>query len=139
MQTQKVNSMDPVYNKYDRVTPEKLLDETVFYKLLITQLKNQDPLSPMKPEDFTAQLAQLSQLEEARKLNDYMRLMSAGLIGKEITTTSSDQSRKVTGIEVDQKEHKVMLDLDDGSTADLKDIKSITFTNLKKQGGVKND
>ena len=133
MQAQKINSMSPIYHKYDRVTPEKLLDESVFYKLLITQLRNQDPLSPMKPEDFTAQLAQLTQLEEVRKLNDYMRLMSAGLIGKEVVTSDSEEPKKVTSLKIDHKEHKVILQFEDGSTSDLNNITSIKETNQKKE------
>ena len=35
-----------------------------FLRLLITQLQNQDPLSPLSNEDFLSQLAQFQSLEE---------------------------------------------------------------------------
>lgn len=35
-----------------------------FLKLLLTQLQNQNPMDPMKPEQFASQLAQFSQLEQ---------------------------------------------------------------------------
>ena len=35
-----------------------------FLQLLVTQLKNQDPLDPMKSEEFAVNLAQFSQLEQ---------------------------------------------------------------------------
>ena len=35
-----------------------------FLKLLVTQLQNQDPMSPEDPKDFVAQLAQFSSLEQ---------------------------------------------------------------------------
>ena len=36
---------------------------------LVTQLQNQDPLSPMEDTDFIAQMAQFSALEEMSALN----------------------------------------------------------------------
>lgn len=40
-----------------------------FLKLLITQLKNQDPLEPLNATDFTAQLAQFAAVEQGIKTN----------------------------------------------------------------------
>lgn len=40
-----------------------------FLKILITQLQNQDPLSPQKAEDFASQLAEFSQLEQMQNMN----------------------------------------------------------------------
>ena len=129
MQAQDINGRSAVYNDYQRVTPERMLDESVFYKLLITQLQNQDPLSPMNPEDFTAQLAQLTQLEEMRKLNSYMGLMFANLIGKEVITDEDKNAKKITGVEIDNKNHNLLLELEDGSTANLNDIRIIKESN----------
>lgn len=41
-----------------------------FLELLVTQLKHQDPLNPMQPDAFAAQLAQFSSVEQLTKLND---------------------------------------------------------------------
>jgi flagellar basal-body rod modification protein FlgD len=41
-----------------------------FLQLLITQMRNQDPLSPMDNQEFLAQLAQFSSLEQMQNLND---------------------------------------------------------------------
>ena len=41
-----------------------------FLNLLVTQLRNQDPLEPVKQEDFLAQLAQFSTLEGVEKINE---------------------------------------------------------------------
>jgi flagellar basal-body rod modification protein FlgD len=70
-----------------------------FLKLLITQLRNQDPLSPLEPHEFAAQLAQFSSVEQLTQLNEEMAAQgqtlelnallsktsfSAALIGKQI-------------------------------------------------------
>ncbi len=70
-----------------------------FLKLMIEQLKNQDPLSPMEGTEFTAQLAQFSSLEQLNNMSDSLEqsisanyqltqavnnTMTASLIGKEV-------------------------------------------------------
>ena len=42
---------------------------TDFLTLLTIQLKNQDPIDPVKQEDFIAQLSQFSMLEEIESMN----------------------------------------------------------------------
>jgi flagellar basal-body rod modification protein FlgD len=41
-----------------------------FLNLLVTQLRNQDPTSPMQPYEFASQLAQFSSVEQLSQLND---------------------------------------------------------------------
>jgi flagellar basal-body rod modification protein FlgD len=43
----------------------KQLGESDFLNLLVTQLKNQDPLKPVDNQEFVAQLAQFSQLQQS--------------------------------------------------------------------------
>jgi len=49
------------------------LGKNDFLTLLVTQLQNQDPLSPMENTEFTAQLAQFSSLEELFNINDNLK------------------------------------------------------------------
>ena len=96
------------------------LDKDDFLKLLVTQLKYQDPLNPMEDREFIAQTAQFSSLEQMQNMNKVMEhgfgelvdlqyeLLatfntwqtmgnSFNLIGKEITGFT-DQNEKITGI-----------------------------------------
>jgi len=46
------------------------VDQKQFLQLFIAQLQHQDPLSPLEPDQLTAQLAQFSQLEQLTGVND---------------------------------------------------------------------
>ena len=48
---------------------KKALDKDAFLKLLVTQLKNQDPLNPQNPDQMAAQLAQFSTVEQLTEAN----------------------------------------------------------------------
>lgn len=69
-----------------------------FLKLLVAQLRAQDPLEPVKDQEFTAQLAQFSMLDGIEKLNanfgDMLAMQQltqgAGLLGKSVIYTLSD-------------------------------------------------
>jgi flagellar basal-body rod modification protein FlgD len=51
-----------------------------FLKLLVTQLKNQDPLNPMDNAQLTSQLSQISTVTGIEKLNASIQAMSASLM-----------------------------------------------------------
>ena len=74
---------------------DKKLGRDAFLKILLAQLRYQDPLDPMKGTEFTAELAQFSSLEQLFNVNDQLGEMKSvqygstffqalGLIGKEI-------------------------------------------------------
>jgi len=52
------------------LTGGKTMGKEAFLKLLVAQLKNQDPLAPQDNTQFVAQLAQFSSLEQGMGVND---------------------------------------------------------------------
>lgn len=72
---------------------------TNFLSLLMTQLKNQDPTSPMDTNQFTSQLVQYSSVEQQINTNTNLTnlitatqsntiLQSTALVGKQVTATN---------------------------------------------------
>ncbi len=52
-------------------------DFQTFLKMLTVQMKNQDPLDPVKSEDFAVQLATFSGVEQQVRTNDLLKAMQA--------------------------------------------------------------
>lgn len=69
-----VNQLDPSLtnipaSKKSEEENDGVVGQTEFLEILVEQLKNQDPMDPMKNEEFAVQLAQFSQLEQLVNLN----------------------------------------------------------------------
>jgi len=77
-----------------------------FFRLLITQLSFQDPLKPIDNEAFIAQIAQFTNLEQTRQINDRLNSLltiqssnqAIGLIGRtvEVATATGSVVGQVT-------------------------------------------
>lgn len=84
------------------------LGKDEFLKLLVTQLSNQDPLSPVDNQAFIAQLAQFATVEQQSQMNSTLESLVmaqasanqtniANLVGKNVTFTSNDVVLGATG------------------------------------------
>lgn len=77
-------------------TKQSDLGKDEFLKLLMAQLKHQDPLDPMDDKQFISQMATFSQLEQSINMSETMKVLTnqqsqsnflaySNLINKEIT------------------------------------------------------
>ena len=71
------------------------LGKDAFLQLLVTQLKNQNPLSPQDNGAFVAQLAQFSSLEGINTLNDSVNNISSNFSSSQALQASSLVGRNV--------------------------------------------
>ncbi len=92
--------------------PKHDLDKDAFLRLLVAQLKHQDPTSPLQPYELAAQLAQFSTVEQLSNLNAAMlsqtdatnaaglvgqTSLSASLLGRQIVAVGNQVSVPASG------------------------------------------
>jgi len=133
------------YKASTQNTGSSSLGKDDFLKILVTQLQNQDPTSPMEDKEFIAQMAQFSSLEQMQNLNTTMsnfitlqtqaNLISYGqFIGQEVNwnkietdksgaETYVSGSGKVTSIAY--KDDSVEFSLEDGTVVSPANISSM--------------
>lgn len=84
----------------------KTVDYQSFLKLLITEMKNQDPTNPIDSTQYMAQLAAFSNVEQATLTNSKLdRLLSTSAlaqadsaIGRTLTSADGATTGKVTSV-----------------------------------------
>jgi flagellar basal-body rod modification protein FlgD len=113
-----ISATDPFSGAATQAATQSL-DKNAFMKLLVSQLQHQDPLSPVANEEFVAQLATFSSLEQLEGLNQNVVAMialnqsnallsqltqSSALIGKDVTwqdfETEEEHSGKVESVKI---------------------------------------
>ena len=86
-------------------TPNQSMDSEVFMSLLVTQLQNQDPSSPMDTNQMIAQTTQLAMMEKLTEMATaseegfslQMRTSAAALVG-ETVTYADETGGEVSGL-----------------------------------------
>ncbi|WP_431278780.1 flagellar hook assembly protein FlgD [Leifsonia poae] len=83
-------------------TPSQSLDSEAFMKLLVTQLQNQDPSSPLDTNQMIAQTTQLAMMEKMTSMDStntenfalQMRMAAANLVGHTVNYLDKDGATK---------------------------------------------
>ncbi|ASV40234.1 flagellar hook assembly protein FlgD [Pseudomonas sp. NS1(2017)] len=104
----------------NKATGKQSLGKDAFLQLLVTQLKNQNPLSPQDNGAFVAQLAQFSSLEGINTLNDSVNAISSNFSSSQALQASSLVGRSII-IQTD----KAMVDTSKSMTGSV-DVKTAT-------------
>jgi flagellar basal-body rod modification protein FlgD len=84
-----ISSLNAKNNPTSKTETSASDTEDRFLKLLVTQMKNQDPLNPMDNAQVTSQMAQLSTVSGIDKLNTTLQALSDSMsIGQSLSATS---------------------------------------------------
>ncbi|MCK6257016.1 flagellar hook assembly protein FlgD [Fictibacillus sp. KIGAM418] len=103
--------------KKERQTGSNILGKDDFMKILMTQLQNQDPSSPMEDKEFISQMATFSSLEQMTNMSssfdkfiaqqyDNLFIQQSSLIGKNVTYLQETQDES-GAVKTESKESKV--------------------------------
>jgi flagellar basal-body rod modification protein FlgD len=94
LQINEYNSIDKVNNAsgtYRPAASNDNLDMQDFLNLIVAQMANQDPMSPMENTEFISQMAQFSSLQAMTDLREMsMEGQAANLIGKNVIVADYD-------------------------------------------------
>jgi flagellar basal-body rod modification protein FlgD len=107
-----------------------------FLKILLTQLMYQDPLKPVDNQEFMAQMAQFTALEQSQQLNEKMSLLvanqaalqSVGLLGRTVDLTSNGTAMtgSVTALSLSGESPSVTVTTTTGATLPNISLSQIT-------------
>lgn len=145
MQEPKQTEKAPKTDTTPLATSEEIdLDRDAFLKILITQLRYQDPMNPMEDKEFIAQMAQFSSLEQMQQMNQSLNTFLEGnfiyqasaLIGKEVAVKAGEGEETLGVVkEISFTEEGPMVILEDGNEYPMQDIVGISAVRSEGDDG----
>lgn len=137
------NWVDPA--KAVRKVGDSSLDKDAFMKLLLTQMKNQDPTNPLQSHEMAAQLAQFTSLEKLTNISEGIDSLTKAqapahnfealsLIGKAVSGDSSkiersdDKDSHAISFQVRQDAQKVTIKI---KNAEGQVVRTLESANMK--------
>ncbi|MBP2077661.1 flagellar hook assembly protein FlgD [Oceanobacillus polygoni] len=134
-------------------TPSANLGKEEFLKILMVQLQNQDPTSPMDDREFISQMATFSSLEQMMNMSNSIEMLVQSqlvspviqyshMIGQEVSYMGVDQETgeelgKVTSkvVAVSQSEGWAILELENGDKIYADAIIQVSDPSTKDETG----
>jgi flagellar basal-body rod modification protein FlgD len=111
------------------------LDKDAFLKLLVAQLRYQNPMEPLDGQEYMAQAAQFAAVErldglakaQAEVVTYQKMLIASSMIGRHVQGTNADVGTKVDGVvrSVKFTDGTPMLDVD-GQSVQFDSIEEVT-------------
>lgn len=109
-------------------------DKDTFMKLLVAQLKYQNPMQPADNNEYMNQMAVFAQVEKLTALLSsqqdaaawQQRLSAEGMVGRQVTGTGPDDVTRtgtVTAVHLDPGGPRLLLS--DGSTLSINDVTTV--------------
>lgn len=134
-----ISGISGQYTAYEPDKPKEYnsnLDKDAFLKILVTQMRYQNPLEPTKDNEFIGQMAQFSSLEQSQNSNKAIRMNSANnmvnkLIKANYRAEDSTETKSLIGLveKVMLKDNEIYLTIDVlGTKYDVKfdDVREVT-------------
>ncbi|MDT3735021.1 MAG: flagellar hook assembly protein FlgD [Denitratisoma sp.] len=121
----------------DKAEAKEISPQDRFLKLLVTQLRNQDPLNPMDNAQMTSQMAQISTVEGIDKLNATLKMIlegsnenqamqAASLVGHGVLVPGSGLALSggmaIGGIELEEPADRVTVTIKDANGIAVKTL-----------------
>lgn len=126
-----LDTLQQTASSIPETTPEQTLGQNAFLKLMMEQLKHQDPMEPKDNGEFISDMAQFSQVQELQNLStaftDFKKDMmgslvvqASGLVGKQVMAEGSKTDYSGEGnasllIELDSIKTDVVVDVYDAN------------------------
>lgn len=79
---------------------KQVMDKDDYLKLLITQLQNQDPTSPMEDKEFISQMAQFSSLEQMTNISTGFQSLASVMNSSQATSMLGKDVEVIVGEQV---------------------------------------
>lgn len=131
------NNSNQSINNVEVITQSEVgkLDQNAFLKMMLTQLQNQDPLSPMDTNSFSTQMAQFASVEQlssiSSKLDDLSELVFMSLIPElpteDSTNEDSNKNNSSSGNEETSDKDTEKLEKELLIKREIENLKSITI------------
>lgn len=113
-------------NNQQQAAPSSELGKDDFLKLLMAQIRNQDPLNPMDDREFITQMTTFSSLEQMMNMNNSIQLLVNSQLVSPVIQYSHMIGKEVSYYKIDE---------DTGEFVEPKEIETSIVKAISEKGG----